>query len=339
VLDPEGVDGDPEIVKLTAHTGAADNGTIERGLQSTTNRAHNSGTVWSTAVTKADADKWPVRLLTTTGDIMYASAANTPARLGVGAAGVPLIGGASVPSYGQVVTAGITDLAVTTAKIADSNVTLGKMADNSVGTVEIVDDAVTIAKIGGAAAKGDLLTNTAANAAAWLTVGDDGQVLVAASGESTGLEYAYYTKPTCQVADAAQTINDSTNTTISFDAADEIDTHGWHDPGSNPSRVLPTIAGWYRVTISATAAVAVNTCARFIGLVLKDGSLVPGSGWDFQPFNGAGATAFPSMTATGPLIQMNGTTNYFEMRLYQDDTGGANRNYASWMTVTLEVPT
>jgi hypothetical protein len=66
---------------------------------------------------------------------------------------------------------------------------LAKMADNSVGTAELVDDGVTIAKIGGAAAKGDLLTNTAANAAAWLTAGSDNEVLVALASEATGLKW------------------------------------------------------------------------------------------------------------------------------------------------------
>jgi len=55
--------------------------------------------------------------LTTTGDIIYSSGGNTPARLGIGAAGTVLKGG-TTPSYSQVATADIASLAVTDAKVA-----------------------------------------------------------------------------------------------------------------------------------------------------------------------------------------------------------------------------
>jgi hypothetical protein len=224
--------GEPEIVKLTAHTAASDEATIERGAQSTTGREHAAGILWSTAITKADADKWPVRVLTTTGDIIYASAANTPARL-AGAAGVLHGAVGAAPSYSTIVagdiasnavtTAKILDSNVTTAKIADSNVTLDKMADNSVDTAELVDsavetakindDAVTVAKIGGGA-KGELISNSAASVAAWLAAGTDNEVLVHSDAESTGLKWG----PDVQTwsSPVAAGITTTSGTTLAF---------------------------------------------------------------------------------------------------------------------------
>lgn len=101
VLDPEAEDGDPEIVTVTTHTAAATTATITRGQQSTTAREHASGTVWRAVFTKSDADELPFRKMTTTGDILYASAANTASRLAIGSAnGMVLTVASGVPSWG-----------------------------------------------------------------------------------------------------------------------------------------------------------------------------------------------------------------------------------------------
>lgn len=105
VLDPEGVGGAPEVVQVTAHTASATTATVTRAQQSTTGRTHAIGTEWCVAWTKSDADGMPSKVLTTTGDLMYASAANTPARLAVGAANRVLFSNGTTPEYGQVTAA------------------------------------------------------------------------------------------------------------------------------------------------------------------------------------------------------------------------------------------
>lgn len=65
--------------------------------------------------------------MTTTGDTIYSSSnTGTPARLPIGAAGTVLKGG-TTPSYAQVATADIANLAVTTGKLANLAVTDAKI--------------------------------------------------------------------------------------------------------------------------------------------------------------------------------------------------------------------
>lgn len=54
VLDPLRVAGAPEIVMVTAHTGAATSATITRGYYGTAARSHNSGTLWVAPATLDD---------------------------------------------------------------------------------------------------------------------------------------------------------------------------------------------------------------------------------------------------------------------------------------------
>lgn len=147
VLDPEGTAGAPEIVTVTVHTTSATTATVTRASQSTTARAHLINTVFRVAATKADLDQLPFRLLTTTGDILYASAANTATRLAKGTSGLPLVAGAAVPAYAKVGTGGVEDDAITTALIAPDAVTAVEIAAGAVGTTELADDAVTAAKL------------------------------------------------------------------------------------------------------------------------------------------------------------------------------------------------
>lgn len=46
VLDPDGADGDPEIIYVTAHTASASSATVVRGREGTSARAHNQNTIW-----------------------------------------------------------------------------------------------------------------------------------------------------------------------------------------------------------------------------------------------------------------------------------------------------
>lgn len=60
VLDPDRVAGAPEIIVVSAHTGAANTATISRGQEGTTARAHNAGIKWVHAVTQADVENFGV---------------------------------------------------------------------------------------------------------------------------------------------------------------------------------------------------------------------------------------------------------------------------------------
>lgn len=122
VFDPTGVAGNPEIVQVTTHTVSSNTITVTRAQQSTTARAHAAGIVWALAWTKSDADLLPSRLMTATGDILYASGVNTPAKLAIGTTGYPLTSSGTLPQWSQLGTAGIADGAVTSAKILDGTI-------------------------------------------------------------------------------------------------------------------------------------------------------------------------------------------------------------------------
>jgi microcystin-dependent protein len=117
-LDPRGVESGPELVKVTAHTASATSITVTRAQQSTSAVEHPSGTEWISGLTKDDADKLPHRVATTQGDILFASAANTIDRLGIGTEGLALVSTSGVPAWTQVDTDGIADAAVTLDKLA-----------------------------------------------------------------------------------------------------------------------------------------------------------------------------------------------------------------------------
>lgn len=281
VLDADGSAGDPEIVKVTAHTASATSATIERGAQSSTARQHALNTDWVHAFTKADADDLPHRLLTTTGDLVYASAANTSARLAIGASTTVLHGG-TTPSYSQIVAGDIASDAVTTAKILNSNVTTAKIADKAVTGPKMLP-------------------------------------------------------AVCQVYDAAQSLTDNAGAAIIFDGADELDALGWHDPGgANPTRVVPTIAGWYKATAVGRLTTTTTTVVRFQVWVAKNGTPVNPGVWDVSP---SSTSHRPFGMSGGTLISMNGTTDYLEMFALQDDSGGTARAVESQFLVELVYPT
>ena len=70
--------------------------------------------------TQTDTKYIPKTLTTTTGDIIYASSANTPARLGIGSSGQYLTVSGGVPAWGTISTGGMTLITETTASALSS---------------------------------------------------------------------------------------------------------------------------------------------------------------------------------------------------------------------------
>jgi hypothetical protein len=142
VLDPNAVNGDPEIVQVTAHTASATSCTVTRAQQSTTARAHPIGTVFQVPATKSDMDELPFRKMTTRGDILVATAANTASRLAVGTAGQAVVSDGVDVSWGAVTAAGIATDAVGADEILAGAVGSSEIATDAVGADEIVANAV-----------------------------------------------------------------------------------------------------------------------------------------------------------------------------------------------------
>ena len=157
----------------------------------------------------------------TTGDILYASASTTLAKLAVGAAGTVLKGGGATPAYGAVVNADIdASAAIARSKVATgtnyrivANDGSGNLSENAALTAahvvyadangQLAGEANLAISRGGTGAgtagaafdalsplttKADLLTyHTSANQR--FGVGADGKILAANSGETAGLEW------------------------------------------------------------------------------------------------------------------------------------------------------
>lgn len=127
------------------------------------------------------------------------------------------------------------------------------------------------------------------------------------------------------VQTASQNVTDNTDTAIQFPAADIIDTHGFHDPSVNNTRIIPNVPGYY----------------RFYGVLYISGLTTFASRACWFRKNGAGIGVSPGCRKANlvnsinisheieTVIDLNGTTDYVEFIGYQDNTASA--------TVTTQV--
>lgn len=177
-------------------------------------------------------------ILDAKGDLISATAADTPARLAVG-------------SNNQIL-------------MADSAQSTGlKWAASATSTLT---------------AKGDLLTATAANTIARLGVGADGTTLVADSSQSTGLKWATASSTPTYVGCSLYLTTDqtgianATNTVVNW-TAENFDTDGFHSTSTNTSRItIPSgKAGKYLITGTMVWAIAANARAQTI--LYKNGAI------------------------------------------------------------------
>jgi hypothetical protein len=130
---------------------------------------------------------------------------------------------------------------------------------------------------------------------------------------------------------AAQSIPNVTTTALTFGAGSEdIDTHNFHDTATNPSRVTPTKAGYYQVTV--TYAASSNTATQLYAVVMKNGASI-------QPLvrqTPAATAAAKSVQATA-IVSMNGTTDYVEGGCNQNSGAALNTQVGGGINSTLEV--
>lgn len=149
------------------------------------------------------------------------------------------------------------------------------------------------------------------------------------------------TKPgnaVCQVKrTTAQSITDNTATIMQFDVGEDVDPLAWRSDSVNPTRITPTIAGWYEAIYGVTWQVAADY--NFVRVQLyKNGAAAAADGYaDFR--HAAAITISVSSTGTFPLIEMNGTTDYLELNVQQDNTASAARNLTGRFCVRLVYPT
>lgn len=137
-------------------------------------------------------------------------------------------------------------------------------------------------------------------------------------------------KPICQLFQtAAQTLTDNTTTALTFTGTEDIDTHNFHDPVTNPDRITPTVPGYYRVTAtygSATLATQVTVLLT----ITKNGT---GMSVGRRPTVGTTPTGIATL-ATEIIMTANGSTDYFSATALQDNTASSSQATATGTTAS-----
>lgn len=159
-----------------------------------------------------------------------------------------------------------------------------------------------------------------------------GQPILADDVEAPLVELYSYTldKPVGRIVQgSAQTLNDGVDTAVTFASADEIDTHGFHNPASNNSRVTPNVEGYY----------------RFFGTVAFDAQTTGVTSECWFRLNGSTPKAPASRDVgsaqdhtrhTTIMQYMNGTTDYVELIASQNSAGADTTNVDVQYTSVLE---
>ncbi len=156
-LDPDAVNGQPEIVQIIDHAASATTVTVVRAQQNTLQRVHPQNTVWRVAVTKQDFNEF----LKDVGTADIVDDAVTQPKIG------PLAVG----------TTELADSAVTSAKIADGTIATGDLANDAVDNTKLANMAQsTIKGRASGAGTGDPTDLSAAQVLAILQAGGNAQV-------------------------------------------------------------------------------------------------------------------------------------------------------------------
>jgi len=156
---------------------------------------------------------------------------------------------------------------------------------------------------------------------------------------STNLNDATISKNAlCQlVQTGTQSINHNDVTPVAF-TGEDLDPLGWHSTSSLTERVVPTIAGWYRVTFSASWSTDTDYTRLAIQVHINGVALgAPSIGFDLiQEAAVAGGRIFGG---SSPLISCNGTSDYLSIAAYQTNTGGQANTVQCRLLVELVHPT
>ena len=131
-----------------------------------------------------------------------------------------------------------------------------------------------------------------------------------------------------------QAIANNTWTALTFQTED-VDTHGFHSTSTNPSRLKPTVPGWYTGYGGVSFASNASTTTRRLMRFAKNGTTFYDRSDSLAPSPAANLVV--KGVAFGPLY-FNGTTDYLEVQAYQDSGGSINTDVGAGSTDYEEQP-
>lgn len=275
-------------------------------------------------------------------------------------------------SAGQLNTAGIASGAITADKIASSiaipgtptiatppTYSSGATGNSTVASTKYVTDAVAYATAGNVTLAGDVGGNASANTIGTGVVTSakiaDNTIVNGDINSSAAIAYSKlnlsnsivagdltskavtYAKqgivPSCKASKSTTTsISHATMTSISLNAEDwdtGVATGGteFHSTSSNTSRITPSVAGVYVVSGFVSWDSASSTGMR--GVVLN----INGTSSISNTYAPAISGLDMYQTATGQ-VELNGTTDYVELRVYQNSGSALTLNAGPTLSVT-----
>jgi len=180
------------------------------------------------------------------------------------------------------------------------------------GTVTITNSMATTID-----AKGDLVVGTGADTFARLAVGTNDYVLTAASGEATGLKWAAAgsSGPAFRAFrnTSQQSFNQSTWTKVQLNG-ESFDTDNCFDSTTN-YRFTPTKAGYYQ--FNATLYISKTGASESQAYLYKNGSSASAL-WKWIN------TGTNYILSGAGILYMNGSTDYVELYVYDQDPSSRN---------------
>lgn len=142
----------------------------------------------------------------------------------------------------------------------------------------------------------------------------------------------------CQlVQSSTQSITNNTSTPVTFNSED-LDPLSWHSTVSLTERVVPTIAGWYRVT-AQTEWQADTDYTRILVDINKNAAAIGAPNMRVDSIAVTTAAAAKSIPLTSPLISLNGSTDYISLVVFQVNTSAGANTVQCRLLVELVYPT
>ena len=230
-----------------------------RGVDGTSASSHVAGKTISHCLTATDLDEanyavaQTVGTVTTAGDLLIGSGANTLQRLANGTTGQPLVAGASAPGYGQLSTAGLADASVTNAKLATSSVSSSNIIDGTIATADIAALAITDALVATAnkdGASGTVSMRTLGTGAAQAAAGNDARLSDTRTPTASTITQAMFTAGYRASFEGTSAPSSPANGDLWFDQTNKV----WNFYNGTVWITISTVVGAAVATSETTAS-------------------------------------------------------------------------------------